>query len=195
MTMKKALTSILFMLLSIMAYADEVVGTYTNNFDGSDYSVSVRTNDTELQYVYIYMATAKNTGGYFAFKGKHINEFAASLSQIRAKYIEWSAVAKEEGVTKMLKEFDFEMPSGTYFWSGNAWMAKGKLHALFIVTDGKPFISFSYSANALTNKFITETFYSTFSSVESFDKFCNVFDKSKMLEISKSIKNKQNKFK
>lgn len=194
--MKKIILCFLFMLLGVSSYADEVVGTYHNDFDGLDYSVSVRENDGELQYIYVYMATANKTSGYFAFKGKHIDEFITALAQIRAKYVEWSKVAKEENVTKIIKEFDFELPGGSFFWNGSQlWIAKGKLHAQFIVVDGKPFVSFARSVSALTNKYIKETFYTTFSSVEAYDNFISIFDKSKMLETAKSIKDSESKFK
>lgn len=194
--MKHFIISIALMLFSIAAYADEVIGAYHNDFDGLDYTISVRENNGELQYVYIYMATSNKTSGYFAFKGKHIDEFISTLAQIRAKYIEWSDVAKKENVTKMIKEFDFELPSGTFFWNGSQlWMAKGKLHAQFIVVDGKPFVSFARSVSALTNKYVKETFYATFSSVEVYDNFTSKFDKSKMLETSKAIRESESKFK
>ncbi len=195
--MKKFVCLFTFALcFATFALADENVGSYVNAYDGKSYNIDVRLKNNSLQYLYVFTPTTKRQTGYFVIKDKDLDKFRDALQFVGTKFEEWKTTANEQGISKMTKEFDVKFPKTSFFWNGTQqWIANGKFHAVFTVTDSKCLVVLVASVSALTNKYVDNTFSLVFSSKEQIDTFINVIDRQAMIQKATEIKNKIDLFK
>lgn len=186
------------LIIPILAVAEEYnIGSYINASNGKSYAVDVRLKNDKIDLVYIFLATQTGVTGYFNFKGKDLQTFYNSLCEMRNKYCEWSDTAVENSVTSFTKELGFELPKGNLFWIGNeTWMATHKrLTPVFAVANSKPMFMLIGSADALQNKYITETFNLVFTNLIDYDNFTQIFNPEKALTNALKSKDVTEKFK
>lgn len=186
------------LIIPILAVAEEYsIGSYINASNGKSYAVDVRLKNDKIDLVYIFLATQTGVTGYFNFKGKDLQTFYNSLCEMRNKYCEWSDTAVENSVTSFTKELGFELPKGNLFWIGNeTWMATHKrLTPVFAVANSKPMFMLIGSADALQNKYITETFNLVFTNLIDYDNFTQIFNPEKALTNALKSKGVTEKFK
>lgn len=186
------------LIIPILATAEEYnIGSYTNASNGKSYAVDVRLKNGKIDLVYIFLATKSGVAGYFNFKGKDLPAFYSSLLEMRNKYCEWLYTAIENGVTSFAKEFGLELPKGNLFWIGNeTWMAAHKrLTPVFAVANSKPMFMLIGSADAMQNKYISETFSLVLMDLISYDNFIQIFNPETALKKALENQSLTDKFK
>lgn len=176
--------------------ADYTVGSYVNSYNGKSYSINVRLNNGEIEYVYINMATQTGVTGYFTFKGKDLEKFYSSLRIMSPKFAEWSNTAVENQITTFQKEFEAELPKGSFFWVGTeTWMSDRKrLTPMFVVSNGRPMFMFIGAAKALQNQYISETFFAVFININDYDNFTEIFNPDEALKKALKVESLTDKF-
>ena len=196
--MKKALILIALCVCALQLLAVEYnIGSYKNSYDGKSYSVDVRLKNDKIELVYIFMATKSGLTGYFNFKGGELDDFYKALCSIQNKFVEWSNTAIENNIVSFSKEFETKLPKGNFFWLGNeTWMAtRRRLDPMFVVSNSQPMFMLLGSANALQNKYISETFNLAFIKLEDYKNFTEIFNPENALKKALENQNLTNQFK
>lgn len=179
--MKKLFTStILFLLLSLTANAQKVIGNYSLSYFDRSYDIAATQIENEKFTLYIQVsAERESTEAMLAFESNQIEELRQSLLQVKSKYEEWCKVAKENNIKEMSKEMDIKLPSTTICWSSSKWFFSfdNKLTPKFLILDnGKFVVAFMKKAISSSNKYIDETIYWIFSDTKEFDELASKLD-------------------
>ena len=173
--MKKILMALMLCLVSICGFGQKTIGTYHNNYFDKDCYVqySEKTNKYYIQIV----GETKTRDCNFAVED--LDNFRVSLTEAKNKYVEWVKVAKENNVTKMIKNMNIVFSKGTFSWYETKWyfnfyaipeprfLITSDGDCLLLLFCGKEFKSSS-------NEYITENAYWVFSSVAEIEELENL---------------------
>ena len=158
-------------IVSTICFAQEKVGTYSCAYFDKEMDVEY---SAKLKEYYIQIRGESNTTlAFFTIKTSKIDDFRKALSDTKAKYIEWTKVAKDNNVKEYDKDMDIKFPSGGGAWYGSKWWFTfyATPTPRFLITDGK-YLCLLFSGKKFTassNEYINEKVYWVFSSPEEID--------------------------
>jgi hypothetical protein len=178
--MKKIIATFAVVMVIFSASASDTLATYKSL--GEKFNIKAFKSDG--QTVVIIRARSaeellvKECG--FMLTGSEIADFVTAVQSAKVKYLEWSAVAKENEIKDVAKTIPVDLNTGAYFLYGSEWQFqfsvkitfqfrvfeyKGKiLHSLVLKTD---------ELTSSSNQFITmKGLYTIFTSAAEIDDFC-----------------------
>ena len=141
--MKKLLLLFSMLILTCSVYAEQTVGKYQNTYFGKEFEIEAAQKNDKLQSVYIGIEAKDAKYAFISVDGKDLELFKVALELVKAKYLDWMKVAKENNVTEMDKEFDIKFPSVSVAWSGSKWWFSfgQKIKMRFLILDSGKMIA------------------------------------------------------
>lgn len=171
--MKKILISLTALFAMTVSYAQDKVSTYHSSYFDKEYDILASYDDKKLN-VYIEVGGEYDSDYVlFDLQGESkIQQFITALEGAKQKFVEWSEVAKQNGVKSFNKDIDVSFPNITIAWRGSEWRFDfyNKLSPRFVVTDsGKCVAVMTGEATASDNQYIDQKYYFALSSASDFD--------------------------
>ena len=127
---------------------------------------------------------------YVVIENKQYEDFVEFIKKIKHKYSEWDSIAKANKVMNLNKDMGIYSPQFSVSWKSSEWWWSfgHKEKVLFLILDGKSVAVISKMVASSENKYIDETFYLTFASLEDFEELLSAFniDKGKKILEKKS---------
>ena len=169
--MRKLIVAFVLCIISTLCFAQEKIGSYSCSYFDKEQSVEY---SDKLQEYYIQITgESKSTLMFFTIKKSKIEKFRQALADTKAKYVEWTKVAKDNNVDKYDKDMNISFPTGGGAWYGTKWWFTFSVTPTprFLVTDGK-YLCLLFSGKKFTassNEYIDEKAYWVFSSPEEID--------------------------
>ena len=197
--MKKIL--ILFavvVIATISLKAEQLVGSYENSYFKENYSIEAAEKNGKLSNVYIQVSAKDSKKAFLSVDAKNLESFKVSLANLKQKYVEWVKVAEENNVTEMNKEMGISFPTVTIAWLGSKWWFDFDVRPNFnfiILDNGKMVASWAPKAKASSNRYIDETIYFVFASIDDFDSLISQLNYQRIMDQLLSKKNQEDLFK
>ncbi|PKP33898.1 MAG: hypothetical protein CVU00_09285 [Bacteroidetes bacterium HGW-Bacteroidetes-17] len=127
--MKKSyLTLIALVFLSLTSFSQKPFETYTMEYlkDGKEYTIDIAIDTTKKDdfslYTDMYSTDASTKSLGIIITNKNYESFIEALNAAKAKYIEWTKVAKENNVKELRKEIEVNAKNiKGYFLYGSKW--------------------------------------------------------------------------
>lgn len=180
---KKFITALICLFATLNLSAQEKIGSYPCSYFETEYDVEASLKDGKYSFYVGIGAESKRTTANLQFYGESLDEFKNKLVKVKSKYEEWTKVAKENNVTKMTKEMDFNLPEVTVCWLGSKWFFsfnKALTPKFMILGGGQPSVVFVKKVTASSNEYIDETIYWVFSSPSEIQKLIDILDFDKI---------------
>lgn len=155
-------------------FAQKKVDSYIADYfiEGKEYDIQASNKDGELSLYFNVCGESTSDDISFGVKGNDITLFIEALNQAKAKFIEWSDIAKTNNVKDMSKDMDIYFPRITVVWYASKWKFafKHKLSPRFVVTDnGECLFITTGKVTASDNQYMDEEYYFVLSSKEEFE--------------------------
>lgn len=185
------------LILACSAYAEQTVGKYQNTYFGKEFEIEAAQKNDKLQTVYIGVEAKDAKSAFISVDGKDLELFKTSLELVKAKYLDWVKVAKENKVTEMDKEFDIKFPSVNIAWSGSKWWFSfgKKIKMRFLILDnGKMIAVWAPKVTSSSNRYIDEQIYFAFEGEEDFDSIISQLNYQAILDQLLTKKNNEDLF-
>lgn len=183
--MKKLLLSFLALFSFVVSHAQEQVSTYHSSFFDKEYKILASYDKNNLS-LYIEVE-GEHLSDYVLFNvdgNSKIQQFISALEAVKQKYVDWSTVAKQNGVKSFNKEIDVQFPNITIAWRGSEWRFDfyNNLNPRFVVTDsGMCVVAITGKATASDNEYIDQEYYFALSSISDFDNLLAEIQLNKLL--------------
>ena len=178
--MKKALFIFMLLLSTLFMNAQEKIGVYHSSYFDVDQDVSASYNSRNVLSMYIQvMGEHSKDMVNLSFDGDEITEFINALKQTKEKFLEWKAIAEQNNVKDMMKEFDIKFPRTTVAWYGSQWWFcfSHKLTPKFLVSEtGKCIFLMSSKVHSSRNEYIDMTYYFALTEASDFDELIEAMD-------------------
>ncbi len=180
--MKNFIVVFVLCIISTLCFAQEKIGFYTCSY--FDKELSVEYSDKFKEYYIQIMGENESTLIYFTIKKVKIENFRQALADTKAKYVEWTKVAKDNDVDKYDKDMDISFPTGGGAWYGSKWWFtfSATPDPRFLVTNGK-YLCLLFSGKKFTassNEYIDEKAYWVFSSPEEIDELITLLSEESL---------------
>src|SRR5690606_6813719 len=109
-------TLILFALMNTALNAQQKVGEYEMGYFSAGKPLSIEAE--EAGHFWVYATSMDRAGQEAGYKidAKHLDQFKSDLLTSKDKFVEWSAVAKANNVTELVKDIPVDMPKLTAFF-------------------------------------------------------------------------------
>lgn len=195
--MKKIFLLLISIILSCSAYAEQTVGRYQNTYFGKEFEIEAAQENDKLQSVYIGIEAKDAKKAFISVDGKDLELFKTALELVKAKYLDWVKVAKENNVTEMDKVFDIKFPSVTIAWSGSKWWFSfgQKIKMRFLILDsGKMIAVWAPKVTSSSNRYIDEQIYFALEGQEDFDNLISQLNYQNILDQLLNTKNNEDLF-
>lgn len=198
--MKKSMIALMLGIVSISMMGQERIGSYTMGFFPED--------------KFDVLATEPNKGKfdiYFDVEGKHksdnvkldvsskeLQQFKATLIQVRDKFLEWQRTAKENKVSDINKDFPFTFPKLTVAWYGTKWWFSFNHYLtpkFFVFKDGSCAMVVHKKVVSSSNEYIDQEFYWILQTEEEFNELINYLDENIVNNYFNSKESTQDLFK
>ena len=183
--MKKLFISVLALFAFAISYAQEKVSTYHSSYFDKEYDILASFDKQELNLYIEVSGEYKSDYVLFNIEGNNrLHEFISALETVKKKFIEWSSVAKQNGVKSFDKNIDATFPNVTIAWSGSEWRFDfyNDLEPRFVVTDSGLCVAvITGEATASDNEYIDQKYYFALSSVSDFDELIAAIQIEKLL--------------
>lgn len=172
--MKRLCLCFLLVITTLSCLAQQKVGTYHSSYFNREYDIRASyAKDGDIN-LYIQVTGAYDSDDVnFSLRGKSkIESFINALTKMKAKFLEWDKVAKDNKVTDMSKDFDVDLPDINIAWHSTKWWFAfaQELHPKFIVfSDGKSIATIAGVAEASDNEYITQKYYFALNKAAEFD--------------------------
>ena len=186
--MKKLIAINIAILLTAVAFGQKTISIFKILDSEFEFQATEPKDGKYDLYIYGYgLDKIYKTGG-ISIKYEKISKFVDALQFSKAKYKEWTNIAKENNVTDLSKTIEFEIPTAMGFF-----LTSSKFHFDF---SANPYIKylvsknsagnveyklviFSSKLNASDNQYIeADNFVYAFYSEEEINNFIKLFDKS-----------------
>lgn len=180
MIMKKVLFTLALILTTISSYAEQIIGKYQAL--GKEWDVEAVIKNNNISIFIQVMGEYESDKVYINLgNNKDIELFRAALLKAEEKYVEWCAVAKENGVTDYSKKLDITFPSCEIFWRGrDQWRSTFRKNHLFpfifIIKDKDISMGTFGTAEDWENEFITQKWYFILGSEYDFNSLYEITD-------------------
>lgn len=184
-SMKKVLFLILASFAFTFSYAQEKISTYHSSYFDKEYEILAAFDNQKLNLYIEVAGEYESEYVLFGVEGNdEIQKFSSALETVKQKYVEWSSVAKQNGVKSFDKNFDVEFPNIIIAWRGVDWRFDfyNNLRPRFVVTDsGQCVAVMTGKATASDNQYIDQKYYFALSSVSDFDELIAKIQIDKLL--------------
>lgn len=179
--MKKILLLAIFSVVYSFANAQEKYSEWHSSYFDKTYDVSTSKQIANGKFdIYIDATSGSNASICINITNDQVPAFITFLQNVRAKYIEWTNVAKTNNITDMTKAMDYKTPSCTICWLwGDEWhfSFNRKLQPVFMVLDeGRIVTGIKTKSTASDNRYITEDLYLVWGCVEDIDSLIEALD-------------------
>ncbi len=185
------------LILTCSVYAEQTVGKYQNTYFGKEFEIEAAQKNDKLQSVYIGIEAKDAKYAFISVDGKDLELFKVALELVKAKYLDWMKVAKENNVTEMDKEFDIKFPSVSVAWSGSKWWFSfgQKIKMRFLILDsGKMIAVWAPKVTSSSNRYIDEQIYFALEGEEDFDSLLSQLNYQAILDQLLNKKNNEDLF-
>lgn len=183
--MKKVFISVLALFAFAFSYAQEKISTYHSSYFDKEYDILAAFDNQKLNLYIEVAGEYESEYVLFDIDGKdEIQKFISALETVKQKFVEWSSVAKQNGVKSFDKDFDVKFPNITIAWRGAEWRFDfyNNLKPRFMVTDtGQCVAVITGKATASDNQYIDQKYYFALSSVSDFDELIEEIQIDKLL--------------
>ncbi len=183
--MRKAFLICFLLVFGIQMFlsAQTKFSSYHNSYFDKTYNVMI--DSDERLYIGCESKDAKEL--YVVIENKQYEDFVEFIKKIKHKYSEWDSIAKANKVMKLNKDMAIYSPQFSVSWKSSEWWWSfgHKEKVLFLILDGKSVAVISKMVASSENKYIDETFYLTFASLEDFEELLsaiNIDEGKKILE-------------
>lgn len=190
---KRQLILIVLLFAAFTCRAQQKVGEFYNSCFKKNYDIEAVEKNGKLQKVYIEVEAESAKRACIVVSAEDIELFKHSLGSVRDKYVEWSKVAADNNVTKMIKEFKIVFPRVSVAWLGSKWwfaFDRTVNMKFAIFDDGKTVATWMPTVTASSNEYIDETIYFGFTDAADFNNLIELLDQDKIL--SKLMKTRTN---
>jgi hypothetical protein len=188
-------------MLAGFCSAQTKLSSYNSSYFAKDYNVSVaEEKDKSLAY-YVECATMDDMSkqATLILKESELEEFKTFIKSIKETYIKWTATAKENKVTELMKDIEYEKLKYSSAFSYGEWNFDFStyLRAYYKIIDGKYLmIVRSDELQSSSNQFIKSKGFSiVFNSDKEFDEFLKAFDNEKAHKLFDEKRAKEDLFK
>lgn len=195
--MKKSLLLFTVILLTFCVKAEQTVGKYQNTYFGKEFEIEAAQKNDAIKSVYIGIEAKDTKDAFISVDGNDLESFKNALELVKAKYLDWVKVAKENNVTEMDKEFDIKFPSVTIAWFGSKWWfsfgQRIKMRFL-ILNSGKMVAVWTPKVTSSSNRYIDEQVYFALEGEEDFDSLISQLNYQNILAQLLNKKNNEDLF-
>lgn len=168
----------IFILISLFLMFSTTYGQFLGYYPCSHFDSESAVSYSPVLNGYLIQISSgeKHELMYFLVDNNDIQKFRTALRETKKKYVEWTAVAKENNIEDYSQNMDISFPKGTVCWSTNGdphicsdvtpkplFMAKNGEYRLLLFAGKK--------VTASDNENINEKAYWIFVSVREFEKF------------------------
>ena len=164
-------------MMCVNANAEKVVGYYHQG--STEYNVEATTYKNDLTVFIQVMGEYKGSKVLVRIDGaENIQNFIDALNVCKAKYIEWSEVAKNNNITDFRKAINAEFPNVELWWFSSKWFSSHRQNYIkpeFLVSEGTSFVVIAGRAKYWDNEYITAKFY-MFLTPENIDELVNALN-------------------
>lgn len=195
--MKKIFLLLFIMLFAVCAKAQQTVGRYQNTYFGKEFEIEATQENDKIQKVFIGIEAKDAMYAFISLDGKDLELFKTALELVKAKYLNWVKVAKDNNVTEIDKEFDIKFPSVTIAWSGSKWWFSfgQRVKMRFLILDsGKMIAVWAPKVTSSSNRYIDEQIYFAFEGAEDFDSLISQLNYQAILDQLLNQKNNEDLF-
>ena len=195
--MKKIFLLLFIMLFAVCAKAQQTVGRYQNTYFGKEFEIEATQENDKIQKVFIGSESKDVMYAFSSLDGKDLELFKTALELVKAKYLNWVKVAKDNNVTEIDKEFDIKFPSVTIAWSGSKWWFSfgQRVKMRFLILDsGKMIAVWAPKVTSSSNRYIDEQIYFAFEGAEDFDSLISQLNYQAILDQLLNQKNNEDLF-
>ncbi len=185
------------MLFAVCAKAQQTVGRYQNTYFGKEFEIEATQENDKIQKVFIGIEAKDAMYAFISLDGKDLELFKTALELVKAKYLNWVKVAKDNNVTEIDKEFDIKFPSVTIAWSGSKWWFSfgQRVKMRFLILDsGKMIAVWAPKVTSSSNRYIDEQIYFAFEGAEDFDSLISQLNYQAILDQLLNQKNNEDLF-
>jgi hypothetical protein len=195
--MKKIFLLLFIMLFAVCAKAQQTVDRYQNTYFGKEFEIEATQENDKIQKVFIGIEAKDAMYAFISLDGKDLELFKTALELVKAKYLNWVKVAKDNNVTEIDKEFDIKFPSVTIAWSGSEWWFSfgQRVKMRFLILDsGKMIAVWAPKVTSSSNRYIDEQIYFAFEGAEDFDSLISQLNYQAILDQLLNKKNNEDLF-
>lgn len=200
--MKKTILSMLLVVIAVGASAQTLYGYYTNRADKSKtrYRVEYITNGLKNKPYVLVEVMGEADKNYLMIDIDNIKSAQDGFKEMKEKYIEWVKIARENNVTEVDKKMDYPFHGriGAAWRNSQWWFSTGfcyNMQPYFKIKGISKTVTFAQAIRSDSNKYIENTLYIKFTSVQDFDSLINILDDGKLGAKIKGVKSKENLFK
>tara|TARA_B100000787_G_C16105463_1_gene255608 strand:+ start:120 stop:722 length:603 start_codon:yes stop_codon:yes gene_type:complete len=187
--MKKNITILLVLLTSFVYCQEESYTSYESEYFEDEFNINISKNTSAYSFV-IYAQSIDNRSKRAALiiKEKLIPNFIGLLQKSKEKYIEWTAVAKQNKIDEFDKIIDYKSKKYRASFTYGDWQNDYKviLQATYKVIESGyvVMIENKYKLKSASNQFIkSEGFMFVFKSEKDFDDLISKIDIKKAKEV------------
>lgn len=192
--MKKFLLFFAFVFSSSMLSAQEFVyDTFLNLATGDLYDLEVYIDDetNAIEHIYIEVDCESGTDAFIKIKTEQLNEFHTALRKVKSKFLEWEAVAEDNGVTDFEKTIEVSFPAiEAYWYDDDDWKDSFSSEpiAVFVVEEeGDSYVGIGDVVEDWEDDSYTESYFLILNTGVDFDDLIN---KTKLSYIQEKVREK-----
>lgn len=198
----KKLIYLFTILMTINFNAQKKFAEYYTDYwpDIKKFDIEVSGNNEKLDAIWINVRTLDDLRpkGFIKIPINKLPEFIEYLNASKAKYEEWTKIAKENNVLDVTKEIDIKKFSTTVAFQYGKWQfTTARINPRFLLSKGVAKIVFgTHELTSLSNQFIkSEGLALVFTSIDEINDFISLFDVNKMQEFLNKDSDKKDLFK
>lgn len=138
--MNKLLLSFSLALLPIVSFTQDLIGTFEMPYFSETPTHNIRATEKGDFYVECASLDKLIKNGGITIDAKKLADFKAALTAARDRFVEWSGVAIQNGVTELTKEMEISSPSIQGYWLQGEWhfdFSQALTYRFTILKDGK----------------------------------------------------------
>lgn len=192
--MNKFLLLIAFALTSSVLSAQEFVyDTFLNLATGDLYDLEVYIDDetNTIEHIYIGVDCESGTEAFIKVRSEQLNEFHTALRKVKSKFLEWEAVAEDNGVTDFEKTIEVTFPAiEAYWYDDDDWKDSFSSEpiAVFVVEEeGDSYVGIGDVVEDWEDDSYTESYFLILNTGVDFDDLIN---KTKLSYIQEKVREK-----
>ena len=175
--MKKVAVFILMLIASAQLFAQHY-GEYSLSLN-KDKAMQILLKDGEDYILRLQAHHSYSDDVFFQITGtKELIKLNTSLKNLKQKFTEYSATAKENNVREYSKVLDFDLCKVTLLWYSTHWYsgANSKPNVYLLIKEGQCCINIHKKSASRSNQYITEEGNFFLLSEEDFDTLISITD-------------------
>lgn len=175
--------------MTLSVSAQEKLAEYTLSYYKDRPAQSVSYSAKDASYYVSMPSVDKHDKGGMIVKTKEVEQMREVFIAARDKFVEWSAVARQNSVGKLTKDMELTPLRLSYYWSSvRDWYFDFNQIPNFrfmVFEDGSHYLVISSGKlNSSTNQYIDSSgFLLVFSSADEVNAFLECFDPQKLIEL------------